>query len=70
MNASDEFYNVAIDKSTVMLIDAYADRSVFRPSRRQAVRALIRQALRAHGIPAARTAAPAPAAASQQGEVR
>jgi hypothetical protein len=36
---------VHIDRPTAMLVDAFRDKSMFRPSRRQAVRALLRRAL-------------------------
>jgi hypothetical protein len=63
-----DVYNVNIDAATVALVDAYAAKSAFRPSRRQAVRALIRIGLRQVGIPRISATAPvaAPAAGEQQ----
>jgi hypothetical protein len=58
-----DVYNVQVDAPTIALVDAWAKKSTFMPGRRQAVRALIRQALRAHEIKAAKAivpAAPAP----------
>ena len=49
---------VHIDRSTAMLVDAFRNTSMFRPSRRQAVRALLRRALREMQK---QDAAPAPA---------
>ena len=43
---TDDIFNVCIDAPTVALVDAWARRSAFQPSRRQAVRALLRRALR------------------------
>jgi len=70
-----DVFNIQVDASTVALVDAYANRSAFRPSRRQAVRALLRQALQAHKIklssaqPAPTMTAPTPAG-EQRGAVR
>jgi hypothetical protein len=61
-----DVYSVQVDASTIALVDAYANRSAFRPSRRQAVRALLRQALRAHEV-RARTAVLAPTPEQQPG---
>jgi hypothetical protein len=49
---------VHLDRPTAMLVDAFRDKSMFRPSRRQAVRALLRRALREMHK---QDAAPAPA---------
>jgi hypothetical protein len=54
MPSTEDTLVVHIDRPTIMMVDAFRDRSMFRPSRRQAVRALIRQALRAHEIKAAK----------------
>ena len=53
-----DVFNVVIDAQTIALVDAWAAKSAFEPSRRQAVRCLLRQALKAHAAKA-RTAAPA-----------
>jgi hypothetical protein len=49
-----DVFNVVIDAQTIALVDAWAAKSAFEPSRRQAVRALLRQALRAHELRAAK----------------
>jgi hypothetical protein len=54
-----DVFNVQIDAPTIALVDAYANRSAFRPSRRQAVRALIRMGLRQVNAPS-KAAVPAP----------
>jgi hypothetical protein len=56
---TDDVFNVCIDAPTVALVDAWARRSAFQPSRRQAVRALLRRALRE--MQKHQDAAPAPA---------
>jgi hypothetical protein len=43
---TDDVFNVCIDAPTIALVDAWARKSAFQPSRRQAVRALLRRALR------------------------
>jgi hypothetical protein len=53
---TDDVFNVCIDAPTVALVDAWARRSAFQPSRRQAVRALLRRALREMHPKAAPTA--------------
>ena len=58
-----DIYNVVIDAPTIALVDAWAKKSAFMPSRRQAVRALIRVGLRQVQKPAA---AKAPASAPEQ----
>jgi hypothetical protein len=55
-----DVFNVVIDAQTIALVDAWARKSAFEPSRRQAVRALLRQALRAHEVKAIKAAASAP----------
>jgi hypothetical protein len=54
-----DVFNVVIDAQTIALVDTWAAKSAFQPSRREAVRALLRQALRAHEVKAAKAAAPA-----------
>jgi hypothetical protein len=49
---------VHIDKATSQMVDMWRHRSLLQPSRRQAVRALLRQALRAHEVKAIKAAAP------------
>jgi hypothetical protein len=56
---TDDVFNVCIDAPTVALVDAWARRSAFQPSRRQAVRALLRRALQE--MQKHQDAAPAPA---------
>jgi hypothetical protein len=53
-----DVFNVVIDAQTIALVDAWARKSAFEPSRRQAVRELLRQALRAHELRAAKAAVP------------
>jgi hypothetical protein len=59
---------VHLDRPTAMLVDAWRHKSMFEPSRRQAVRALLRQALRQQDAAKAKEAANAvaPARAGEQ----
>ena len=57
---TSDVFNVVIDAPTITLVDAWAAQSAFQQSRRQAVRALLRQALRAHEVRAAKAAVPEP----------
>jgi hypothetical protein len=59
MATTEDTVVVHLDRATAMLVDAFRDRSMFRPSRRAAIRGLLRQALRAHEIRAAKSMAPA-----------
>jgi hypothetical protein len=61
-----DVFNVVIDAQTIALVDAWAAKSAFEPSRRQAVRCLLRQALKAHAArDRAAAAGPAAPAADQ-----
>jgi hypothetical protein len=65
-----DVFNVVIDAQTIALVDAWAAKTAFEPSRRQAVRCLLRQALKAHEARAraqASTASTTTAAASAGG---
>jgi hypothetical protein len=60
--SNDGLYNIVVDGATVRLVDQWAEHNAYQPSRRQAVRVLLRQALKAHAKVKAAAAAPAPTA--------
>jgi hypothetical protein len=51
---------VLLDRPTTDLIDNWRNRSILKPSRRAATRALVRIAIKAQNAARARAAAPAP----------
>jgi hypothetical protein len=52
----NEFCCVIIDKATIAMIDAWSSRSAFEPSRRKAVKVLLRVGLKQVNRPKATTA--------------